>query len=119
MLGNFRSFLRLRGIETLTPMFFNDEELLAGYAGEFVVPLDRAGWTFSCFILAWLEGRAERSLSLRFGEPEAQVRSIPETEAFVWAAQRCLAAPGNVRDRLAEWALKRTARSESGPCGVD
>lgn len=47
ILGNFRSFLRLRGIETLTPMFFSDEELLAGYAGEFVVPLDRARWTFS------------------------------------------------------------------------
>jgi hypothetical protein len=47
MLGNFRSFLRFRGIETLTPMFFNDEELLAGYAGEFVIPLDRARWTFS------------------------------------------------------------------------
>ena len=76
-------------IETLMPMFFNDEELLAGYAGEFVVPLDRARWTFS-----WFGGRAERSLSLRFGEPEAEARSIPETEAFVWAAQQCLAASG-------------------------
>ena len=61
-------------------------------------------------ILAWLEGRAERSLSLRFGNPEAKARSIPKTEAFVWAAQRCLAASVTVTP----WALMRAQRIRSG-----
>jgi hypothetical protein len=39
--GEFSQLPSPPGLETLTPMFFNDEELLAGYAGEFVVLLDR------------------------------------------------------------------------------
>ena len=95
MFGKFRRFLRIRGVETSTPMFYHDGDAeLGGYAGEFILPLRQASRAPVATVLsAWLEARPERAVRLSVGEEVAEVRSTEEAERFLWRARRVRAKP--------------------------
>jgi hypothetical protein len=42
MFGKRQRFLRIRGVEASTPMFYDDDAESGGYAGEFILPLGQA-----------------------------------------------------------------------------
>jgi hypothetical protein len=87
--GKARSFLRLHGVETITPMFYDIEAESEGYLGEFAIPLSRALEPgLRIIFMTWLDGRPGRKLRLRVGEAEAETRSTEEANAFLRRAQQ-------------------------------
>lgn len=93
--GKFRRFLRIRGVEASTPMFYHDDDTESGgYAGEFILPLGQAiRAPLATVLSAWLEARPERAVRLSVGEEEAEARSTEEAERFLWRAQHVRAKP--------------------------
>ena len=93
--GKFRRFLRISGIETATPMFYEAVDGEAeGYLGEFIVPLGQASRPpVAMIVSAWLDGRLGRTVRLTVGESEAVAGSTEEAERFLRHAQRLREKP--------------------------
>ena len=85
MFGKCRDFLRIRGVEVSTPMFYRDAiERAVGYLGVFVIPLPQANEpALETIVTAWFEGPVGRTVKLRMGEAEVVARSAGEAALFL------------------------------------
>lgn len=98
MFGKCRDFLRIRGVEVSTPMFYRDAiERVGGYLGEFIVPLPRAiEPALGTIVAAWFEGPSGRTVKLRIGEVEVVVRSTGEATSFLRHVQQLSERPSTI-----------------------
>lgn len=95
LFGDFHHYLRISGIPVTSQMFYDPEgDEPGGFVGVFAIPLNQAlNPNVTSLLVAWLEGRRNRAITLRVSDRHFAAQSADEIQAFLGSFQHCLMAP--------------------------